>query len=244
MSRRLIDLTGQKFGDLEVISRSAKIGSKGATYWNCECKCGETKDYRSDVLRKTGISNCGCHGLKIKIGDKVGKLTVVDRIPTRKRSFYWKCVCDCGNNEEVILSSYAIKHGVHKSCGCSKNPSGERHPNYKGYKEISGNHFNQIKTGAEIRSLSFKVSIEELWELFEKQKRQCSLSGLDIQFGIKSRIKEKQKECTASLDRIDSSKGYTIDNVQWVHKDINKMKNVHSQEAFINICRLVASKNK
>lgn len=90
----------------------------------------------------------------------------------------------------------------------------------------------------------FKVSIKELWELFEKQNRQCSLSGLDIQFGVQSRVKEKQKECTASLDRVDNSRGYTIDNVQWVHKDINKMKNTHSQEAFINICKLVASKNK
>ena len=54
----------------------------------------------------------------------------------------------------------------------------------------------------------------------------------------------KIKECIGSLDRIDSLKGYAIDNVQWVHKDINKMKNIHSQPAFINICKLVAMKNK
>lgn len=29
---------------------------------------------------------------------------------------------------------------------------------------------------------------------------------------------------TASLDRIDSSKGYTIDNVWWIHKQLNWMK--------------------
>lgn len=28
-------------------------------------------------------------------------------------------------------------------------------------------------------------------------------------------------------------------NIQWVHKDINKMKLDHSQEYFINICKMV-----
>ena len=28
--------------------------------------------------------------------------------------------------------------------------------------------------------------------------------------------------------------------MQWVHKDVNIMKNIFSQEYFVNICRLVA----
>lgn len=49
---------------------------------------------------------------------------------------------------------------------------------------------------------------------------------------------------TASLDRINSSIGYTIDNVQWVHKKINMMKMDLSQEEFINYCRLVVKNNE
>jgi hypothetical protein len=47
-------------------------------------------------------------------------------------------------------------------------------------------------------------------------------------------------EHTASLDRIDSSKGYCEDNVQWVHKDINRMKNTFDQDYFISLCKLIA----
>jgi len=46
---------------------------------------------------------------------------------------------------------------------------------------------------------------------------------------------------TASVDRIDSSIGYVMGNIQWVHKDINKMKSDFSQELFIAWCGLVAS---
>lgn len=49
---------------------------------------------------------------------------------------------------------------------------------------------------------------------------------------------------TASLDRIDSSKGYIEGNVQWVHKRINKMKLDDSDTEFIEWCRLIADFNK
>ena len=49
---------------------------------------------------------------------------------------------------------------------------------------------------------------------------------------------------TASLDRIDNTKGYTQDNVQWVHKDINRIKSDLSQEYFLTLCKTVVDWNK
>ncbi len=49
---------------------------------------------------------------------------------------------------------------------------------------------------------------------------------------------------TASLDRIDSSRGYTLDNIQWVHKDLNKMKTNYPNDYFIKMCKYVANNNK
>lgn len=57
----------------------------------------------------------------------------------------------------------------------------------------------------------------------------------------KSNVDFKQQ--TASLDRIDSSKGYVLGNIQWVHKDINKMKLDYDQDYFIDICRRIAEYN-
>ena len=38
---------------------------------------------------------------------------------------------------------------------------------------------------------------------------------------------------------IDSTKGYIVGNIQWVHKDINIMKNDLDLDSFIYYCRLV-----
>lgn len=55
-------------------------------------------------------------------------------------------------------------------------------------------------------------------------------------------MSKQREEGTASLDRIDSSRGYVEGNVQWVHKDVNFMKQALSQERFVELCTLVAEK--
>jgi len=161
----------------------------------------------------------------VRAGDKVGKLTIVEKIKRKENSrrLYWKCVCDCEKGKEIVLSSHVIKEGNTRSCGCLRSPHGERHPNYVGYKDISGSFFNSIQRGAKIRNILFQVSIKQLWDLFEEQNKKCALSGINIQFGVNSRIKEKKREGTASLDRIDNMQGYVKENIQWLHKDINKV---------------------
>ena len=51
------------------------------------------------------------------------------------------------------------------------------------------------------------------------------------------------KNGSASLDRIDSKKGYTEENVQWIHKDVNSMKMDYNEDYFIKMCQLIVEKN-
>jgi len=46
---------------------------------------------------------------------------------------------------------------------------------------------------------------------------------------------------TASLDRIDSSKGYESGNIQWVHKQLNNMKQALPENEFFEWIKLVHS---
>lgn len=52
----MLNLVGEKFGKLTVVSKSEKIN--GRTAWNCLCSCGETKVVRTGGLRQ-GTSSCG-----------------------------------------------------------------------------------------------------------------------------------------------------------------------------------------
>jgi hypothetical protein len=51
-----------------------------------------------------------------EVGNKYGKLTVIQIAGRKRTEAYWKCVCECGRYKEVIGSS--LRRGNVKSCGC------------------------------------------------------------------------------------------------------------------------------
>ncbi len=110
---------------------------------------------------------------------------------------------------------------------------------WKGYREIMGTVWNHVYEHAKVRKLSVEITIQDGWELFEKQHRKCALSGVELVFAKNSK-ELKNRIQTASLDRIDSSRGYTRDNVQWIHKDLNLMKWDWGQDEFVKWCHLVS----
>ena len=117
-----------------------------------------------------------------------------------------------------------------------------RNHNWKGYGDISGDYWRCIKIAGKEKNLGFDLTLEFLWELYEKQKGLCALSGLPIEFETRLGALNKNgyQRRTASLDRIDSSKGYLRSNVQWVHKEINQMKSCRTDKEFISLCNTVA----
>lgn len=173
---------------------------------------------------------------------KFGKLTVLT-VHSRNRNGHirWICQCECGRTHQVF--STHLLSGLIKSCGCDRK-SGKDHSLWGGFGEISGNFWHSIKRGANgskgRKPIEFSITIKEAWELFLRQKRKCALSGIELYFNSKD--SGGKSIHTASLDRIDSGMGYKKENIQWVHKDINKMKNSFNQEYFISLCQLVSLK--
>ncbi len=126
---------------------------------------------------------------------------------------------------------------IREQSGCRKcfldSFKGRKHPHWSGYGEITGSHWGTIRGGAAVRTLVFEISIQEAWDLFLKQDRKCTLTGWPLVMG-------GYKTRTASLDRIDSSVGYTSDNIQWLHKTVNIAKQSLSDQEFVTLCRAVA----
>ena len=150
--------------------------------------------------------------------------------------------CKFCENFMIATASAMIRSTAYKgSCGCQQERCSSKNPLWTGYQEISGHFWYTIQRGCKTRSknreIPFNITIEYAWDLFISQGRRCNLSGLPICFWDKTDNNKKQ---TASLDRIDSSRGYEVGNVQWLHKDINTMKLNHDQDYFIELCTLVA----
>lgn len=85
-----------------------------------------------------------------------------------------------------------------------------------------------LRLRARKKQIPFDLDAKFLWELLQKQQNKCAISGLDIKIDL-----------NASIDRIDSTKGYTKDNIWWVHQDVNKMKMDLKLEYFIEMCQII-----
>ena len=60
MSRVLIDLKGQTFGRLTVLTRAARNTAQGKPMWLCRCTCGTSCVVAGQGLRNGHTKSCGC----------------------------------------------------------------------------------------------------------------------------------------------------------------------------------------
>lgn len=200
-------------------------------------KCNVTQKKIWYLMVKYGIprrgkSEIGTHEL---CNQRFGKLVVIrkasmEECPQKNKGTYWICKCDCGKTG--IFKGNSMSNGYTKSCGCLWK--------HAAYERISGSYWWGIKNGADKRALEFKITQKDAWEMFVKQKQKCSLSNVDIVFGNGL----TRKNQTASLDRIDSSKGYVNGNVRWIHKSINQMKMDMTDADFLKWVNTIASYQK
>lgn len=158
-----------------------------------------------------------------------GEVKALERFQ-RGKLWFFRCLCRCGKEFEARVTHIGSLKTT--SCGCVRNANSRRNL-WKGYADISGCYWGDIRRRNEKWGTD-SITIEDAWELFLLQDRRCALSGVALCF---------QPEQTASLDRIDSLKGYVQGNVQWVHKMVNKIKNNLPQDEFILWCKLVTERS-
>jgi hypothetical protein len=179
--------------------------------------------------------SCGRKRYKEIIGKEFGLLKVIRKADAISKQVIWMCKCKCGNVLNVAGGN--LRSGGSTSCGCTRYKKGFKNARWKGQGELSGRYWRIMQSNAIKRGIEFNIDIEYGWNLFLSQNSKCALSGIEICFS-------QGNTQTASLDRIDSNLGYNKENAQWVHKTVNLMKNILSQEEFVNWCHLISEKAK
>ncbi len=172
------------------------------------------------------------------IGEIFGDLKIIEFDCVKNKKTYWIAICKpCGNKHSVCGSD--VKRGKIKNCGCTLN-KGHRNGQWKGYKELSGRIVSHYKEIAELRNIKFKITAQDMWNQYVKQNMVCPYTGVELYLETKNSL--LRTPINASLDRIDSKKHYTVDNIQWVLKKVNVIKNDLTHNEFIELCHLI-SKN-
>lgn len=121
------DLIGHRFGRLVVIGKAKDDFSKNGkriAKWHCRCDCGNELDVREFNLKNGNTKSCGCYRIsRIKekltedlVGQRFGRLIVVERADNLYGRTAWKCKCDCGGSKIAISAN--LKRGLVTSCGC------------------------------------------------------------------------------------------------------------------------------
>ena len=174
-------------------------------------------------------------------GKVVGYLRAVRSLGrSTKYGVLWEVHCRCGTKLEMEAAVFTKKPkritGIPKSCGCYQQQN--RSHRYKGVGNLSMTRWLNIRKHATVKGLCFEITIEYAWELLLRQGWRCALSGVELTMSPRDMLKENTN---ASLDRIDSTKGYEVGNVQWVHKVVNDLKSNMPEEEFINWCQRIAA---
>ena len=150
-----------------------------------------------------------------------------------------KPLTEIRRNEKLSRPNFCSRTCVGKNN--SKN-FGDRRNNYDisqhsnnqldGYTKFRYHYRNIMKRNQEVN-----ITIEDLKNQWDEQNGVCVFSGVKLELSSYTKI-EKDPIFSASLDRIDSSKGYITGNIRWVSRTVNWMKNNMMDEnvwKFINI---------
>lgn len=234
MSKKLNVEVNQKFGDWTVIDANTYI-KHGHSYCKCQCKCGTIEEKCVSDLYHGRTSSCkSCAARKrsrdIQIGDKYKSWTVIGGpISSEHQCIQWQVQCDCGTIRWMQGNELTNPNAGFccQKCAQKKRGLNDRIQNGQ-IGELNKTRYSKLKKSANRRGYEFSVSLEYLWNLFQSQNQICAITGDYI-----------QSIDDASLDRIDSSKGYVEGNVQWVTKQANLSKHIMSMNELYEFCKKV-----
>jgi len=159
-----------------------------------------------------------------EVSNRYGRWTVIKRAKNDKHGqAAWLCQCDCGNKAVIIGGN--LRRDKTRSCGCLRRdlfslPVGEASFNAL---------IKLMEHGAKICNLDWSLTEDQVRNLTKQNCHYCGIAPQQI-FGQEG---YNGFYIYNGIDRIDNSKGYTIDNVVPCCKFCNYSKSNRSLEDFM-----------
>jgi len=191
------------------------------------CICGKTNKYSSKhrALKMLNTGRCiSCRPDYRSANDRVDNIY-------RRDDGKWCSKCESCQSEQAYTRKDHARSSSRKGWKCKKCVSLEKSFSANQPTGCKARTYHRFKSSAISRGLSWGINEEEM---FQNYNGICCMSGMYISL--------EYKEQTASLDRIDNSKGYEVGNIQWVHKEINMMRGPLSVDRFIELCEFISSR--
>lgn len=212
-----LDISGQVFGNLTAIEPIVgNIDRKRR--WLCKCSCGEEEEIETYQLTSGSRVKCKIpqNHFNISVGDTFGKLTVegFTHIPHLRR---WKvnCSCSCGGSKSSLMRNF--QRGCTTHCGCENKQRKLKQP---AQTSLINRLIGSYKSNAKTRELVCDLTKEDFKILF---KGDCYLCGKPPSRDFKCKNYE-EVYTYSSIDRVDSKKGYELDNVKSCCTECNYLK--------------------
>lgn len=105
---------------------------------------------------------------------------------------------------------------------------------------------NLTRASSRKKPHTIAIDVDYLYKLGEQQQWKCALTGIDLEFkrGGQTIGNRWINPHSCSIDRIDTTKPYTIGNVQLVCSVVNDMKSFYSQADLIKYAIKIAECHK
>lgn len=140
----------------------------------------------------------------------------------------------------ICNNSFEKKIGLLRYCSpeCSKLAHLKYHKEHR--KASVENTLRSIIAGCKNRAkrkgLECDITSEYVLDLLNKQNGLCSVTGIKLESST-ANTKFNSSPWTVTIDRKDSNKGYTKDNIHLVCYMYNSCKNRWSHEQVIQMCK-------
>lgn len=218
------------------------------------CKCdkeferADSEVRRSQKLNRKSYCSLECAA---KVNSNLVSLSKKPAGRKRMQRIVLDC-SQCGNNFERRASEVNRIDKNRKNMFCSIKCSnlyqtskkrdiiyGRKEDEFSAFREF----FTKSRRRATDKSKEFSITLESLKNQWDKQKGICPYTGWDMET-CKRHGKRKSTPRRASLDRIDSSKGYIDGNIQFISLMAQYAKNIFTEEDLIDFCEAVHNKSK